>query len=193
MSSRAEAQRASLPCQVWDLPRLGTEPVSLALQGGFLTTGPPQKLSFIISSEILSTLTWGHIFRMHNIFNRSIADLQGCVNFCCTTEWFSYTHIYILFYIIFHYSLSQDTEYNSLGYAVGPCCLSILYIMVYISWFLSPILSSLMHSLLATGLFSMPMSLFLFCRQVRWMLSSLYTQGGCISEKLSTSSCLSIC
>ena len=28
---------------MWDLPASGIEPVSLALQGGFLTTGPPGK------------------------------------------------------------------------------------------------------------------------------------------------------
>ena len=28
---------------LWDLPKLGIEPVSLALAGGFLTTGPPKK------------------------------------------------------------------------------------------------------------------------------------------------------
>ena len=32
---------AQLPCGMWDLPRPGIELVSLALQGGFLTTGPP--------------------------------------------------------------------------------------------------------------------------------------------------------
>ena len=32
----------------------------------------------------------------------------------------------------FHYRLSQDIEYSSLCYTVGPCCLSILYIVVYI-------------------------------------------------------------
>ena len=41
----------------------------------------------------------------------------------------SIIHIYILFYILFHYSLSQDTEYSSLCYTVRPCCLSILYII----------------------------------------------------------------
>ena len=35
--------RAQVPCSMWDLPRPGIEPVSLALQGGFLTTGPPGK------------------------------------------------------------------------------------------------------------------------------------------------------
>ena len=29
--------------RVWDHPRPGIEPMSLALQGGFLTTGPPGK------------------------------------------------------------------------------------------------------------------------------------------------------
>ena len=32
--------RAQLPRSMWDLLRPGIEPVSLALQGGFLTTGP---------------------------------------------------------------------------------------------------------------------------------------------------------
>ena len=39
---------------------------------------------------------------------------------------------YILFHILFHYGLSQDMEYSSLCYTVGPCCLSILYIPVFI-------------------------------------------------------------
>ena len=36
------------------------------------------------------------------------------------------------FYIIFHYGLSQDIEYSSLCYLVGPCCLSILYVILCI-------------------------------------------------------------
>ena len=51
----------------------------------------------------------------------SIVDLQSCVNFYGTAKWFSYTYIYILFYILFQYSLSQDIEYSSLCYTVGPC------------------------------------------------------------------------
>ena len=43
-----------------------------------------------------------------------------------------YMCIYILFDILFHYSLSQDIDYNSLCYTIGPCCLFILYIIVYI-------------------------------------------------------------
>ena len=31
------------PCCIWDLPRPGIKPMSPALAGGFLTTGPPGK------------------------------------------------------------------------------------------------------------------------------------------------------
>ena len=37
-----------------------------------------------------------------------------------------YVYIYIFF---FYYGLSQDIESSSLCYTVGPCCLSILYII----------------------------------------------------------------
>ena len=56
--------------------------------------------------------------------------LQCCVNFFYTAKWLRYRYIYILFHILFHYGLSQDIEYSSLCYTVGPCCLSILYIIV---------------------------------------------------------------
>ena len=39
-------------------------------------------------------------------------------------ELFGPPNIYILFHILFHYGLSQDTEYSSLCYTVGHCCLS---------------------------------------------------------------------
>ena len=54
-----------------------------------------------------------------------IVDLQCCVSFKCTGKWFS-------FWILFHYWLLRDIEYSSLCYTVGPCCLSILYIVVCI-------------------------------------------------------------
>ena len=34
--------------------------------------------------------------------------------------------VHIIFHI-FHYGLSQDIEYSSLYYTVGPCCLSVLF------------------------------------------------------------------
>ena len=36
------------------------------------------------------------------------------VGFCCTAKWFSYAYVYILSYILFHYSSAQDVEYRSL-------------------------------------------------------------------------------
>ena len=53
--------------------------------------------------------------------------MYSCVNSCCTAKWLSYMHIYILFNILFHYDLSQDTEYSSLCYIIWHCCLSILF------------------------------------------------------------------
>ena len=59
------------------------------------------------------------------------------ISFRYIAKWFSYTYIYIYIYIIFqilfHYRLLQDTEYSCLCYTVGPCWLSILYIVVCIS------------------------------------------------------------
>ena len=56
-----------------------------------------------------------------------------------------YTHIYILFQILFHYSLLQDIECSSLYYTVGPCCLSIYFI--YSSLMIPFILSSCLIAL----------------------------------------------
>ena len=39
---------------------------------------------------------------------------------------YTYTYTYTHFYVIFHYGLSQDIEYNFLCYAAGLNCLSIL-------------------------------------------------------------------
>ena len=43
-----------------------------------------------------------------------------------------YIHVHILFCIFFHYCLLEDIEYSSLCQTVGPCCLSILYIIACI-------------------------------------------------------------
>ena len=49
----------------------------------------------------------------------SLVDLLLCVNFCCTAESLCIdTHIHLLFHILFHYVLSQDTDYSSLCYTV---------------------------------------------------------------------------
>ena len=49
------------------------------------------------------------------------------------TSIYQSSHLFILFQIHFHYSLLQDIEYSSLYYTVGPCSLSVLYIVVCIS------------------------------------------------------------
>ena len=51
--------------------------------------------------------------------------LYSCYSLACVCVCV-YTHV--LFFILFHYGLSQDTEHSPLCYTVGPCCLPILYI-----------------------------------------------------------------
>ena len=74
-------------------------------------------------------------FHLIFIFNWSMVDLQCCVSFKYTAQWFSYIyiHIYIhiLFQILFPYRLSQNIDYSSLCYTVGPCWLSVFYVVVY--------------------------------------------------------------
>ena len=96
----------------------------------------------------------------------SIVDLQCCVAFYYRAKWFSSTYKCILFYILYHYSLSQDIEYSSQFYTVGPCCLSILNVIVciYQPQTVSPSLPFLPAPLATTSLISMSVSA--FCRQV---------------------------
>ena len=44
----------------------------------------------------------------------------------------SVIHIYTFFFIFFSVMVSQDTEYSSLCSTVGPCWLSLLYVIVCI-------------------------------------------------------------
>ena len=48
-----------------------------------------------------------------------------CFFLLCSTVIQLYTNVYIVFYILSHYSLSQGIEYSSVCYIEGPCCLSI--------------------------------------------------------------------
>ena len=51
-------------------------------------------------------------------------------------EWFNYVYVYniayICFFRFFSCMLLQNIEYSSLCYVIGPCLLSILYIVVCI-------------------------------------------------------------
>ena len=71
-------------------------------------------------------------FKMYVLFLKKI-EVQLAYNvvlLSAVQQSDSVIHIYILFYILFHYGLSQDVEYSSLCSKVGPCCFSIFYIIV---------------------------------------------------------------
>ena len=68
---------ASLPCGMWDLPGPGIKPVSSALVGRFLTTGPPGK-----SPE--STLVMIHMFYLSWQGLGKVYWVNGCTK---STTW----------------------------------------------------------------------------------------------------------
>ena len=61
--------------------------------------------------------------------------------------------MYILFKILFHDGLLQDIEYSSLCFTVGPCWLSILYIVVCLCSFQAPNLSPAHKTILIVSAF----------------------------------------
>ena len=75
--------------------------------------------STIDTRSVLNLFYWNIV-----VYNVLISGVQQ-------SDSVTYTHIYTLFHILFHYGLLQDIEYCSLCYIVGPYCLSILYIVVY--------------------------------------------------------------
>lgn len=68
--------------QVWSSPSLvtNTNPLSLISLPGW----------------------WVASARLFFFFYSSIVGLQCCINFCCIEKWLGYTHIPILFHILFH-------------------------------------------------------------------------------------------
>ena len=86
-------------------------------------------LNFRLGCRPLAPTIFLSVFK----FYWSIVDSHAVSNVCYTAKWFSYAYIYS-FHIPFPYGSSQDTEYGSLYYTVGPCCLSILYIIACICW-----------------------------------------------------------
>ena len=74
---------------------------------------------------------WPRNFHMQKWEKKNVIGLQCCVRF-------RYIRIYTFFFeILFCYRSSQDIEYSSLCYIVGPYWLSVLYITVYLYAFLS--------------------------------------------------------
>ena len=75
-------------------------------------------------------------------------------------------HTYLLSQLLFHYRLLQNSQYNSLFYTVGPCCL--FYIYQYIFVYVNPklLIYPSPFSLWWPCLFSMSVHLFLFCKKV---------------------------
>ena len=101
---------------------------------GSLTNGPGRGSNLQLSAAEMWPILLHHSRNSRIVFFQFVSmffivNLQSCVRFKYAAEWFSYTYIYtcVLFQILFHYWLLQDTEYSSLCYTVGPCCLPILY------------------------------------------------------------------
>ena len=79
---------ASLPCAMWNLPRLGTQPVSPALAGGFFTTGPPEMA-----------------------FNLLVIDYSWVKNHLLNSSILIYT---IFFFLLFLWSSIRDMSHGKI-------------------------------------------------------------------------------
>ena len=67
---------------------------------------PPEK-AVISEAAWLHLTSWSFVLLLFLFyFYWLIVDLQCFAHYCFTAKWFSYTYIYILFYILFHYGLS---------------------------------------------------------------------------------------
>ena len=67
------------------------------------------------------------VYLLYNLFKVLCQSLL----YSKVTQLYIYIYIYILFLYSFpNYSLSQDTEYSSWCYALAPCFLSILNVIV---------------------------------------------------------------
>ena len=79
------------------------------------------------------------------------------------SDWVLHIYIHSFFNILFHYGLSQEIGYSLLCCTIGPCCLTILNVIVciYQPQTPSPSLSFPHFPLATTNLISMSVSLFL--------------------------------
>ena len=112
-------------------------------------------------SSQLQILKRENVIALFFFFPQSIVDLQYCVRFWS---------------IVNHYRLVLGIEYSSLCYIVHPCWLSIVCIVVCVCQFHAPNLSlpTSLSPLVTVSLFSMSVSLFLFCIHLHYFLDSIY-------------------
>ena len=72
------SSQAQLPCSMWDLPGPEFELVPRALQGGFLTTGPPGKSpTFFLNGSMQSNFKHFHSCFFHSRFTR-LTHMVAC-------------------------------------------------------------------------------------------------------------------
>ena len=112
--SSCGSQAQLLRC-MWDLPRPGLEPVSPALAGRFSATAPPGK-----PPSLLFKKNFIEVYLIYDVLIPAVQQSDSVI------------HVHILFHIRLQYGLSQDIENSSLYCTVGPCCLSVLYIIACI-------------------------------------------------------------
>ena len=87
-------------------------------QKGIKTCLDSHKFSLTILDSLLITrylFKTSDLLFFFGLFYWSRVDLYVVLIFAIQ-QWFSFTHISILFHILFHYGLSQNIEYSSLGY-----------------------------------------------------------------------------
>ena len=72
--------RAQLPHSLWDLPAPGMEPLSPALQGGFLTTRPPGKAWTFLYFTSWAGFSY-HILSLFKFFKGEIVILEDSLHF----------------------------------------------------------------------------------------------------------------
>ena len=111
--------------------------VSAILEEGVLATvttlpGKPSYLRMIVHLQNKSGKFSKHVTLEKNTCHSSMWNLyctyhqKDHLQLVFALQIFFYTRAFFL-NILFHYGLSQDLEYGSLCYTLGPCCLSLSY------------------------------------------------------------------
>ena len=111
-----------------------TIPLAINQGSNFSISSPTLVTICLFILAVLVGVTWYLIvlFFFNTCLKIEVQLIQYVVLISGVQQSDSVIHIYvsILFQILFCYRLLQDTEYSSLCYIVGPCCLSILHRVV---------------------------------------------------------------